>query len=143
MPVTSPRPGFLSFDGEVRPVTISGPLPEGMDTVTVDYTLSMPGYILEQGQAALRNGRYEIFFDPVALHDDFPNLDLIGRDGWRPGLADTFAVGLLLRGDRGGQELFQANTITIQGEQVLVGGERVGDFYEIYLPVTLKGGATR
>jgi hypothetical protein len=143
LPLSSPRPGFLSFKGEVTPVTIGGALPEGLDTVTVDYTLSMPGYILKQGQATLRDGRYEILFVPVALHDEFPNLDLIGRDGWRPGLADTFAIGLLLSGERDGQRVYQANTVTIQGEQVFVGGESVGDFYATYLPLILKGGVSR
>jgi hypothetical protein len=138
--VSLPWPGFLSFKHEVTPIVISGALPEGLDAVTVEYTISMPGYILEQGQAAIHDGWWEILFDPVALHQDFPNLELTGRDTWGPGLADTFSIGLLLSGERDGQPVFQANTVTIQGEQVFVGGEAKGDFHEIYQPLILRGG---
>ena len=46
-------------------------------------------------------GTYMIVFDPVALHEDFPNLDLTGRDNWETALSDTFAIGLLLQGQSG------------------------------------------
>jgi hypothetical protein len=139
LPVSSPWPGFLSFEGEVTPIVISGTLPDGLDTVTVDYTISMPGYILEHGQAAIHDGQWVISFDPVALHQNFPNLDLMGRDSWGPGLADTFSIGLLLSGTRDGQPVHQANTVTVQGEQVFVGGEARGEFLETYLPLVRKG----
>jgi hypothetical protein len=80
----------------------------------------MPGYILDHGQVMPSGGTYQIIFDPVALHEDFPNLDLMGRDDHSPGLADTFAIGLLLRGQSGGSTVYRANTITLQGEQVFV-----------------------
>jgi hypothetical protein len=140
LPVSSPWPGFLSIEGEVTPIVISGDLPDGLDAADVDYTISMPGYILEQGQATIHDGQWEILFDPVALNQDFPNLDLMGRDSWGPGLADTFAIGLLLSGDRDGQTIYQANTVTIQGEQVFVIGEAAGDFHPTYLPLILKEG---
>jgi len=118
--VSSPSPGFLSFDNEVPPITIAGAVPAGLSGTTVDYTISMPGYILEHGQVAPSGGTYQITFDPVTLHNDFPNLDLVGRDDGSPGLADTFAIGLLLRGQSGGSVVYRANTITLQGEEVFV-----------------------
>jgi hypothetical protein len=90
--VSSPAPGFLSFSESVTPITISGQVPPGLSEVTVDYTISMPGTILEQGQVEQSGDTYEIQFDPAALHMEFPNLDLVGRDmPGRAGLADTFA----------------------------------------------------
>ncbi|MFQ5343123.1 MAG: FG-GAP repeat domain-containing protein, partial [Anaerolineae bacterium] len=119
--VSSPSPGFLSFDGEVRPITITGQAPAGLTDAVVDYTITMPGYILQHGQAPATNGAYTILFDPVKLHDDFPNLDLMGRDAFdRAGLADTFSIGLLLRGEGPAGTVYRANTITLQGEQVFV-----------------------
>ncbi len=56
--MSSPSPGFLTFDGEVTPITISGALPAGLSGATVDYTISMPGYILEHGQATIQGDSY-------------------------------------------------------------------------------------
>jgi hypothetical protein len=136
--VSSPPTGFLSFDGIVTPISITGSLPAGLSGTTVDYTISMPGYILQHGQATIDGGTYEIVFDPQALYEDFPNLDLQGRDGMGgAGLSDTFAIGLLLRGESGGNTVYRANTITIQGEQVFI-GDAVFDALEVYLPLVLR-----
>jgi hypothetical protein len=122
----------------VTPITITGSLPAGLSGVTVDYTISMPGYILQHGQATIDGDVYQIVFDPATLHEDFPNLDLEGRDSPEgAGLADTFAVGLLLRGESGGNTVYRANTITIQGEQVFI-GDAVFDASEVYLPLVLR-----
>ena len=138
--VSSPSPGFLSFGEEVTPITIAGEVPAGLSGATVDYTISMPGYILEHGQVTPSGGTYQITFDPVTLYNDFPNLDLVGRDDGSPGLADTFAIGLLLRGQSGGSVDYRANTITVQGEQVFV-REALPDLSNrVYLPLILKGG---
>jgi len=137
--VSSPSPGFLSFDHEVTPITIAGEVPAGLSGATVDYTISMPGYILEHGQVTPSGGTYQITFDPVALHDDFPNLDLAGRDDFEPGLSDTFAIGLLLRGQSGGSTVYRANTITLQGEQVFVTAPTPGpEERRVFLPLVLK-----
>jgi hypothetical protein len=69
-------------------------------------------------------------------------VDLKGRDTWHgAGLADTFALGLLLRGERSGNPVYYANTITIQGQQVFVGDAPAEDvvMHSVYLPVVLRG----
>jgi hypothetical protein len=139
--VSSPSPGFLSHAGQVAPIAVSGPVPGGLTGVTVDYTIRMPGVILAQGQVTPGGDSYQITFDPVALHADFPNLDLQGRDDWLPGLADTFAISLLLRGHaaRGDDTTYMANTLTLQGDQVLVGDAPPRPAHDIYLPLVVKG----
>ncbi len=137
--VSTPAPGFLDFEGEVSPITISGPVPLGWTgVVTLDYTISMPGYILEHGQVSTSANSYQIDFDPVALHGDFPNLDLVGRDDWEPSVADTFAIGLLLQGQSSQGKVYAANTITIQGEQVFVTQGQLDLYETVYLPVILR-----
>jgi hypothetical protein len=136
--VSSPSPGFLSFDDEVTPFTIAGTVPAGLSGVTLDYTISMPGTILQHGQVTPSSDTYEITFDPVALHEDFPNLDLMGRDDHGPGLADTFAIGLLLRGQRGSDTVYRASTITLQGERIFVGQSPTAVRYRVYLPLVLR-----
>jgi hypothetical protein len=146
--VDSPVPGFLSHASAVAPITVTGPVPAGLTDVTVDYTISMPGYILEQGQVAPSGGTYQITFDPVALQADFPNLDLQGRDGFGPGLADTFSISLLLRGRGQGLDaatgsestVYLANTLTIQGDQVFVGHALTELAHDLYLPLALRSG---
>lgn len=130
--VFSPRSGFLSFDENMKPITIHGPVPAELSDVSVDYTIGMPGYILEQGQATVNNGMYTLTFDPAALHEDFPNLDLTGRGDWEPGLSDTFAISLLMQGQSSGHTIHRANVITIQGEQVFV--DNGGTITDVYLP---------
>lgn len=58
---------------------------------------------------------------PDTLHDQFPNLDLTSRGAWESGLADTLSLGLLLRGQRDGEPVHHATTLTIQGDLVLPG----------------------
>jgi hypothetical protein len=137
--VSSPSPGFLPFFTEVSPVTISGTVPTNFENALVDYTISMPGYILEHGQVSPNGGTYQILFDPAALHDDFPNLDLTGRDGHRAGLADTFSIALLLKGQSDGKTVFSANTVTLQGQQVFVGEQPVDLPHKIFLPIIQSG----
>jgi hypothetical protein len=136
--------GFLSFEDTVTPITITGTVTESLSTFTVDYTISMPGYILKHGRMT---DTYEITFDPAALHDDFKNLDLTGRDEWRPGLSDTFAIGLLLLGESEDGMIYQANTITIQGEEVFIGSAPTGPLpdreYDVYLPLILRSQVTQ
>ncbi len=137
--VFAPSPGVLAFGREVTPIAIAGAVPAGLSDVTVDYTISMPGHILQHGQATIAGGTYTIVFDPVALAHDFPNLDVLGRhepDGL--GLSDTFAIGLLLRGQSEGGALYRANTVTIQGDQVFIGNARPDMPNKAYLPAVFR-----
>ena len=122
----------------MTPIAIAGSVPAGWRDVTVDYTISMPGYILEHGQVMPVGSTYLVTFDPAALHEEFPNLDLVGRDDWHTGLADTFAIGLLLQGQSGGERVYRANTITFQGDQVFMGGVIERTPVKVFLPVVRK-----
>jgi hypothetical protein len=136
--LTDPVPGRLFFGDQVDPINISGPIPFGVSNATVDYTISMPGFILKEGQAQIVNGEFSLSFDPQALHADFPNLDLTGRYTKDAGLADTFSFGLLLTGQQGGQKVNMATTLTIQGDQVYVeNGEDVVIPSNLFLPLAL------
>jgi hypothetical protein len=138
--VSSLEPGFLSFDDSVTPIVITGTVPFGLNEAVVSYTISMPGFILQVGQVTPSRGIYEIVFDPTALNADFPNLDLTSREDLeRPGLADTFAIGLLLRGDEGESTVYRANAITIQGEQVFVESPPPTPHRFVFLPLILRG----
>jgi hypothetical protein len=134
--LTAPTPGRLTFDQGVTPIEIRGPIPAGVSGATVDYTISMPGFILEEGQAQIANGQFSLIFDPQTLHADFPNLDLVGRYSLEePGLSDTFSFGLLLSGQQEGNRVYRATTLTIQGDQVYVeNAEDVVIFSDVFLP---------
>ena len=138
--VASPTPGFLHIQQEVTPINISGSVPAGLTDAVVDYTISMPGFILAHGQVTPTHGIYTVVFDPTGLHDDFPNLDLTARDDHLPGLSDTFSIGLLLRGERGGDTIYRVNTVTIQGEQVFVGASVIDRPYDVFLPLVVRSG---
>jgi len=135
--VTAPVPGFLSFYGGLRPITVTGQLPPGVTGARLDYTIVMPGFILVQGSITPTGSTYAFVFDPVSLAQEFPNLDVIAADQWRPGLADTFTVGLLLRGQHGGEPVNRANVIVLQGDQVLVDSPPPVA-RAVYLPLVLR-----
>ena len=135
--ITAPSPGFLQFDNQVTPITLTGVIPAGLSNVTVDYTIAMPGYILKHAQITASGTTFQVVFDPVTLAQDYPNLDLVERDDWQAGLADTFTIGVLLRGQSGGQLIARTNIITLQGNQVFVGESN--PTRKVFLPLVLKG----
>ncbi len=137
--IATPPVGRLFFGEEVQPIEVNGPIPSGISNATVDYTLSIPGYILEEGQASIENDHFSLVFDPATLAKFFPNVDLIGAHGLFTGLADTFSFGLLLTGEFDGNKVLQATTLTIQGDIVYVeDGVDVDPFqHHIYLPLVL------
>ncbi len=124
----------------MRPITISGAVPVTVTDAIVDYTITMPGFVLVHGQVHPVNGAYSLIFDPEALARDFPNLDLFGRDSpGQPGLADTFKIGLLLQGrDASGKPACSGNIIVLQGEQVLVTNRLEPGQHKLHLPVVVK-----
>ena len=84
------------------------------------------------------NGQFSLTFNPKALNADFPNLDLIGRHGQEvAGLADTFSFGLLLTGEQDGMGVYQATTLTIQGDLVYVENAVDVEQPHVYLPLVL------
>jgi uncharacterized protein (DUF2141 family) len=136
--VTSPAPGFLTFGDTVTPITITGTLPVGLTGVSVEATIGMAGWMLDHGQAVVDGTTYHLVFDPAVLAQTFPNLDLVGRDGQEPGLADTFAINLLMRGEKGGQPVYRANTVTLQGDRVYVENRTAHLSEALYLPLVIK-----
>ena len=137
--VGSPSPGFLSFENDhIDPITIRGTVPPTLADVSADYTISMPGYILEHGQVQPSGGVYQIIYDPVSLQKDFPNLDLIGRDSWQTGLSDTISIGIFMKGKSGNGWVYRANAITIQGERVYYGDAPAEEPSDIFLPLVQK-----
>jgi hypothetical protein len=137
--VSAPQPGFLSFYGGMHPITVTGNLPPGLTNAAIDYTIHMPGFLLEHGQVVPDGNIYQVVFDPQILAQDFPNLDLSGRDDLRPGLADTISISLLLHGQRGGEAINQANVVILQGDQVFVeAGETPPSGNWIFLPLILR-----
>ena len=94
-------------------------VPDGWRDVSADYVIAMPGFVLERGSATPDNGSVAISYDPVALHDDFPNIDLTARHDHVPGLADEIFVSVLISGiDQSGQPVYAAKHLTLVGEDI-------------------------
>ena len=95
-------------------------IPEGWSNVNVAYTISMPGFILEERTLEPRGELLEIVYDPAMLHQDFPNIDLLARTiGVEPGLSDEVFISVFLSGtDSSGQRVHAAKVITLVGEDI-------------------------
>ena len=118
-----PNVGFyaLEFDGTGDPAALRffPRIPEGWSDVDGVYTISMPGFILEEGTLEPREYGLEIVYDPAKLHEDFPNIDLRARIGQESGLSDEVFISVLLSGtDASGQLVHAANVITLVGEDI-------------------------
>jgi len=123
--ILAPQPGYLSIAGTIPTIEIETRIPRSFADPSLAYTISMPGYILEQGETEPVDDSLTVEYDPVTLQHTYPNLDLSGKDDRGPGLADTISIGLLLcDGDTSAD--CRANTMTIQGQQVFVGGNGKG-----------------
>ena len=112
----------LEFDGSGNPAPLRffPRIPEGWIDLDAVFTISMPGFILEEGTLELRDYGLEIVYDPARLHEEFPNLDLSSRSGnGEPGLSDEVFISVLLSGtDASGQRVYAAKVITLVGEDI-------------------------
>ena len=77
----------------------------------------MPGHLLDTGTVELIDGRAKAIYSPRVLSKRFPNIDVLGRTEFEPGLADTIWVNVLLKTDSGG---FYARQFTLQGPDLLI-----------------------
>jgi len=129
--VTAPEPGFIVWPSTgIEPVHIRGRVPGG--TTEIRYTIHDKGVVMGQGSVTPDTaGAFTVTYDAETLHESFSMLSLTAREGRWEGLADEVAINLLALGS--GQLL--ANTVTLIGEEVFVGG---GPVQSIYLPVVLK-----
>jgi hypothetical protein len=116
--LASPSSGFLPMNGRyIGPVEVVAEIPEGIASPQVHYTIAMPGFILEQGAISPSSDSFTITYDPVALHEDFPNIDLTAFDAFRPGLADQIWISFILVDGDGNA---YARSITLHGEEVFL-----------------------
>jgi hypothetical protein len=104
---------------DLDPIHFFVDVPVGWTSVQADYVIRMPGFILETGQATLAGGQVEVVYDPVRLHEDFPNIDLSRRQDHQPGLADEVMVTIYLSGtDSAGTSVNAAKLLTLVGEDI-------------------------
>jgi hypothetical protein len=144
LPVINPEPGLLSWPvdpANQRPVTVTtvpieGAYPFGLANVEVFYTMRMPGFVLSTGTINPTNGQFSLDFDPLALHEDFPNLDLTAQDQDQVGLADPILISLFLTGETGGVPVYHSAMVFMDGDEVflIAGSPWVGR----YLPIIPK-----
>lgn len=108
-----PLPKFVRpADG---PITLGVVPPAGLSNVRLNYTTTMPGFILEEGM--LNTPAYT--YDARALARDFPNLDLNDPDGFAA--VDSITISLFLTGtDAAGGRKHLARQVVLQGEEVQI-----------------------
>ena len=109
----------LDPSGDPAPLRFFPRIPEGWSAVDGVYTISMPGFILEEGTLEPGEEMLEILYDPTRLRGDFPNIDLRSRGGGEIGLSDEVFISVLLSGtDASGQRVHAAKLITLVGEDI-------------------------
>jgi hypothetical protein len=118
--ISAPAAGFISFPtGKVEPIPIRGTAPPG--TSQVHYTIHDKGVVMGQGALTPNSeGSFTLIYDARALNAVFPFVSLTAREGMWEGLADEVAINFLAVG---GDEI-RANTVTLIGEEVFIGGDR-------------------
>ena len=116
---------YLSFFSRIsadapKPIQLFPRIPDGWTDVEGVYTISMPGFILEQGKLTQEEGALGLKFQPLILRLDYPNIDFTSRqDEDTVGYSDEFFITILLNGtDFSGKKVFAAKIITIVGEDI-------------------------
>lgn len=87
----------------------------GWSNTELHFSTVMPGFLLESGASGALNYRY----DATALHEDFPNLDVVDDEvKWG---VDTVTMSFLVSAtDENGDSVFRARQVLLQGEELLV-----------------------
>jgi hypothetical protein len=92
-------------------ITVNLQAPAGFNATAMHQTTTMPGFLLEQSHS----NEMSYTYDAATLHEDYPNLDLVDRDG-RSG-ADTVTMSFLMSGtDSNGNPAHVARQLLLQGE---------------------------
>jgi hypothetical protein len=128
--IRSPQPGLITWpNGEIEPIHIQGIAPAG--TIAVHYTIHDKGVVMGQSSVVPDpSGVFTVTYDAKLLHEDFSMLSLTAHEGRWEGLADEVVINLLAVGGEP-----RANTVTLIGEEVFVGG---GALRQVYLPLALR-----
>lgn len=112
----------MIVDGRVpaaQPFNVVAAVPEGWTAIQAEYTVTMPGYILEQGQQPALGGIFAYNYDPRRINQVFPNLDISGPGG-TPLSVDTVTITFVLRGtDAQGQPAIGARVVTLLGDRLV------------------------
>jgi hypothetical protein len=134
----APANGLLRLDSSpLPPVQVMVSVPAGWSQVNAFYTMAMPGWILQQGQATPSAGVLRLSYDPETLARDYPNLDLVARDAQRAGLADLVTISVLATGRNAlGVAVQRACVTTLLAEEVQT--TRIEQPFKLRLPVVLK-----
>ena len=96
------------------PIDIGLNLVDDLSNTELNYTVMMPGFLLDQGTT-----NSDIYsYDSPALSTDFPNLDQFDKDNMAG--VDTITMSFLVSGeDGGGNTVYRARQILLQGEELL------------------------
>ena len=95
------------------PVTFTVQPPPALSNIELGYTITMPGFLLEEKTQASLN----VVYDAPTLAKDFPNLDLYDADGYAG--VDTITISIMLSGtDPSGARKHFARQVVIQGEEM-------------------------
>jgi hypothetical protein len=115
--LVAPSAGLLHIPGQpIPPVEIVGRVPIRARDAMVWYTITMPGFLLEQGTVIPTGNRFTVTYDPETLNEEFPNIDLTAYDAPRAGLGDRIRVNMLLCDDR---DRCAARSLAIDAEEVV------------------------
>jgi hypothetical protein len=96
----------------------------------------MPGFILDTGTLTPTGNTFTIDFDPLALHQEFPNLDLKAKDAIWPGLSDPVLISFLLSGDHAGERVHRAGALFLNGDEAHPMAS--AQLYSVYLPASMR-----
>jgi hypothetical protein len=131
--ITGPMPGWATFTNgwDIVKQTFTVPVPQDWTDARLRYTIALPGWILETREITPTAGSFKVVYDPKTLSYTFPNVDLRRSQSWSPGLSDEVFISFAVSGTGGGAAVYQANVITLQGEQLRYEG------YQPPIPITI------
>lgn len=105
------------------PLQVSLVRPSDLENPRVHYIITMPGFLLEEGELP----SFSYSYDATALHAQFPNLDLYDPEGFTG--QDTVTMSFLVSGtDADGNPVHRSRQVLLQGEELILAAQRGASF---------------
>ena len=102
--------------GDVIPIPLSWPA--GLKNVRINYSLLMPGTLLDEGARQVRGDRLVFKLDPTRASIQFPFIDTVDHASGQKIYADTIIATFLLQGDRAGERVYDAVRVILRGRML-------------------------
>ena len=140
-----PSAAGLSIDGSPHrtfSASASTTITGSSTGTSVHYTMVTPGAVIAQGELPVVAGKFNLVFDPVAVHAKVPLYDIVNNTTGAAQIGRVVHVTFFSQEFSGGQSFYDVTRVLLRGTTVLAARELLPDAERHVLTVTRTGEGT-